>query len=112
MEVTSYKAVLSVCETFELFLIDADANADELGIVPKPVLSIFENQKDKQRVGEHYIWDNEVWLKALFKALKKRRDNKQVMELKRFCKVHNMNFKGTKRILRAMYKRAKEINLY
>lgn len=105
---TIYKAVLSHDEFFELTI-----NKHKGKWVQEPMLAFFPYHKNKKLPGGCYLWDNDVFLRALFENLKKYRfETAQVLELKEWCKFNGMRFNKVRKSLLRIYKKSKEEKMW
>lgn len=100
---TTYTAILSDCERFELTdLIRNGSYVKEIS------LTIYDKKFPRKEVD---FWDNSEYLIKLFKDLKNRVENTDTKGLKEFLKEQNYNYLECKEILLEMYDKAVELGM-
>lgn len=105
---TTYKSVLSDDEFFELTDLYHDGKWSQ-----EPSLTFFPYHPKKKLVGGSYHWDNDYFLKKMFKNLKKYRfETPQVRELKHWCRFNGMRFKKVRKELLKIYKESKKQKMW
>lgn len=107
MGVIASKTVETEDQYFEMFIIKYDGKW-----LKKPCLEMFKHDEDRKRGHVQYVWDNEVFLKKMFKAIENKSKNRQTKILKSFCRDHALRFKETKKQLLELYKESKKLKMW